>query len=541
MLAFNPFIDLINMLSDTPNISRTCVCADDIGSALRSLDDLRVLHSIFRLAGKTSNMHLKPSKCFLVITVADVTPELSQRIKQWLLTNLPDWAEFRIVSKGKYLGVYLGRDAGKETYALPCSKYLERVDEIASGSAPSLVSVLRYNERAATVFSFVSQVIPMHDPQSFAALEQRGVHRMLKLPPNCMSRKLMHSLEPFHCKSPTAILAMCRASMYRLARTELVFFQGLHKEVIGFLGDSLSLRGLCLGAVPCAGIQDPPLIEAILDAVYLRGEFARYSSLVGSTPDLAWMSPPLPPPPPSPSPSVGGRRGLSTKNQVPGQSFLHFGRKALGGKPQNKAAPVSLSSDALFPSPLPPSLAGKIQSGAYSAFRRLEVCSDFPLEMSQKLVVTLGHELSCTVHAPFDWVLSLTRALVHSKQHVAFCVFKTLIGGWTTSFRMHEHDKLPCIFGCHGEKDLLTHYLLCFPLWHICSSVLGIQAPWSLEERIGIMSPSPEKAQLLALTFMVYHNSKSRLKELGGLSTIGHNHVQTIAADSSRTFACHVT
>ena len=146
-----------------------------------------------------------------------------------------------------------------------------------------------------------------------------------------------------------------------------------------------------------------------------------------------------------------------------------------------------------------------------------------------------------SLRAPVDWVMQLTRTLVHTKQHVAFCVFETLIGGWTTSHRMHEQCKLPCIFGCHGEQDLLTHYLLCFPLWHICGSVLGIQVPWFLGERIGVMTPSPERAQLLALAFMVYHNSKSRLKELGGLSAVSFNHIQRIAVESSRTFASHLS
>ena len=170
-------------------------------------------------------MHLKPSKCFIIVSCVQLTPELIHCIRSWLATNLPEWKDFSIVPKGKYLGVFLGWDAIKESYAGPCTKYLERVEDIRSAGAPSLVSILRYNERAASVFSFVAQVIPLHDPPSLAALEQRGVHKMLRLPPNSMSRKLMHSLEPFHCKSPTALIPMCRASMYRLARGESDFLK----------------------------------------------------------------------------------------------------------------------------------------------------------------------------------------------------------------------------------------------------------------------------------------------------------------------------
>ena len=69
---------------------------------------------------------------------------------------------------------------------------------------------------------------------------------------------------------------------------------------------------------------------------------------------------------------------------------------------------------------------------------------------------------------------------------------------------------------------------------------MGIQIPWSLGERIGVMNPTLEKSILLALTFMVYHNSKSRLQELGGLDAVSFNLVQRIAAESSRTFLAHL-
>ena len=34
-LEFNPFVFLINYLSDGPKVSRTCICADDVGSCLK--------------------------------------------------------------------------------------------------------------------------------------------------------------------------------------------------------------------------------------------------------------------------------------------------------------------------------------------------------------------------------------------------------------------------------------------------------------------------------------------------------------------------
>ena len=75
LLAMNPFVELINRLCDAPNLWRTCVCADDIGSALKSLDTLRIQHSIFRLAARVANMHLKPSKCFIIVSCVQLTPD----------------------------------------------------------------------------------------------------------------------------------------------------------------------------------------------------------------------------------------------------------------------------------------------------------------------------------------------------------------------------------------------------------------------------------------------------------------------------------
>ena len=39
LLGFNPFVYLINYMSDGPKVSRTCICADDVGSCLRALHD----------------------------------------------------------------------------------------------------------------------------------------------------------------------------------------------------------------------------------------------------------------------------------------------------------------------------------------------------------------------------------------------------------------------------------------------------------------------------------------------------------------------
>ncbi len=100
----------------------------------------------------------------------------------------------------------------------------------------------------------------------------------------------MHSFGPFCAAVPTAVLAQCRASMFRFARAEVAFLKDLKAEVIKMIGDHLTLVGVGLSKLPCAGIQDPPILENLLDALKLEGPFAAYENLVRSAPDLdCWM------------------------------------------------------------------------------------------------------------------------------------------------------------------------------------------------------------------------------------------------------------
>ena len=176
LLALNPFVHMLNYLIVDPVVPSSCLCADDVGSALRALKSLSVHRSVFNLCARVAGMHLKPSKCFIVITVVNISPELIFAVKNWLQRNIPEWSDFQVVDCARYLGFFLGRDGRENTYKDPCEKYLSRVDELALAQAPALGTLIRYNERVATVFSYVAQVMPPPDPKRFCALEQRGVH-----------------------------------------------------------------------------------------------------------------------------------------------------------------------------------------------------------------------------------------------------------------------------------------------------------------------------------------------------------------------------
>ncbi len=86
----------------------------------------------------------------------------------------------------------------------------------------------------------------------------------------------------------------------------------------------------------------------------------------------------------------------------------------------------------------------------------------------------------------------------------------------------------------------MGHYILCSPLWQICSATLRCEAPLQIGERICVVCPTPERVQLLELCYQVYHYAKTRTKELGGFRSIGSHRVQTIAFESAHTFLNHV-
>jgi len=452
LLAFNPFLILINLISDGPRVSVSCMCADDVGSALRALKSLVRQHSVFKLASRVSGMHLKPSKCFIVVSCVALSEHVCACIRAWLETNIPEWSEFNIVAAGKYLGAFLGRNGCDLTYQGPCSKYFERVKELSLAKAPSLATTLRYNERCATVFSYVSQFMLPNDPLSFAAMEQRCVHSILKLPPQCMSRELMHSYSDFCPVTPTAISSMCKATFVRFARSEAFEFINLKAFALEVLGDDQSLRNLGLNSIPNGGIEDKPILNNIISAINNIDSFCISEDIIQGDSRHLWIRDPF-------------------------------------GMPLNRGSP---------------------QSELYKVYSISEKCSNFIHSLTQKLVVTVGDSRSGEISLPVNWFENLLPILKSVKSHTAMCIFKTYIGGWTTSLRMHEPVKRRCIFGCSGQWDDLYHYLECAPLWDIACKQINFETPHTFAARLCLVNPSKQGVQALALTFSIYHFVKNQ-------------------------------
>ena len=54
------------------------------------------------------NLILKPKKCIIIPLGAPVTDELVALVKDYLAREIPEWKDFEVADKGKYLGIMLG-------------------------------------------------------------------------------------------------------------------------------------------------------------------------------------------------------------------------------------------------------------------------------------------------------------------------------------------------------------------------------------------------------------------------------------------------
>ena len=128
-LALDPFLILFEETLRNRTAGIIHACADDIGIALAHLKYLVYLAPIFEKASPFAGLSLKPPKCVLVPLV-HLTDRISRQISTWLATNLPIWGNFLIKGASKYLGFFLGPQAGSHQWVAPFRKYIDRVEQI---------------------------------------------------------------------------------------------------------------------------------------------------------------------------------------------------------------------------------------------------------------------------------------------------------------------------------------------------------------------------------------------------------------------------
>ena len=450
LLCVNPFIDLVIKRCDQPKLSVTRICADDFGSALRSLVVLKTQAKIFYLAARCAGLHLKPSKCVLIITACNLTEQLVSAIRAWLLVNVPEFADVIIASSGKFLGWHLGRQSDVLSFAAPIKKFANRVHEIVAGKAPAAPSIIRYNQRVPTVLSYVSQFAEPPEEYNVASLAHWAVHCILRLPANCYSRKLINSVAFCSGINPLPILSYCASVRYRFAASEGPYLIQLREDFFALVGDSSPLVRVA-NIIPHGGLDSPSILQCLHDTLNLKGYLHKVYEQIRINPEFAWI--------------------LAYPH-----SSLPVGSKG-------------------------------VQSSVLSILSGTEMCeSSLAAAVKAKLKVTLGVDSFNVIHFQDDWLAKIRASFANTNSYLSMCWFKAIGGGWTTSVRMHESISLPCVFGCLDCFDEFKHYLVCPILWQLAKEGLGLmETSFEIEHRLCLREVNINRLRLLGYCHTLYH------------------------------------
>ena len=136
---------------------------------------------------------------------------------------------------------------------------------------------MKYNERAVPVFSYVSQVLLHPDIPRLKRLEQRGIHKILKLPPNCMNQRLTHTLGEFCPISPKPLFALSIAAHSRFAKAEEVALRTMQAEALQIFGDYNTPAAHVRHAISNGPNGDKPLIQYLFDSLDRGGVYLQFS------------------------------------------------------------------------------------------------------------------------------------------------------------------------------------------------------------------------------------------------------------------------
>eukprot|EP00959_Pyramimonas_sp_CCMP1952_P470694 9497117-Pyramimonas_sp.AAC.1 len=160
------------------------VCADDMGIVLWDFGLLALIEPHFRAMGRLACLHLQPRKCVLVplwLDAADL-PATLQAIRAALRELVPDWADFDIASKVKYLGFVLGPGSDlADSWHPAATKYKQRTAVLQTVPVPTAELITLYNGSVVSVLSYLAQLLPL--PEDLIKGELDTLHRILKAPP----------------------------------------------------------------------------------------------------------------------------------------------------------------------------------------------------------------------------------------------------------------------------------------------------------------------------------------------------------------------
>ena len=170
----------------------------------------------------------------------------------------------------------------------------------------------------------------------------------------------------------------------------------------------------------------------------------------------------------------------------------------------------------------------KLTEGINSALREIQIRGNDTRDSLQKVVYKHLLISSFRVHCVQETILKRVSSIfkpydlhdtginIHSalsmcsrfRKHDVMRILKTWCNAWATSHRFHETIRLPCLFGCSGATDSLTHYIHC-PYWlHVLQRVLPQPPSVFPLTRLGLVDPTKTSLLSVAASFAGYHAIK---------------------------------
>ncbi len=217
---------------------------------------LKLLFPIFQSAQSIAGLNLKPSKCNIIVLV-QLSDDLYNQIKGWLAVNLPSWVSFQVCSTAKYLGFFLGPEAGAHNWAGPLRKFRDRVAAIRASDAPVSIAVYTYNIRAVPVTSYVSQLIPL--PKEAAALERTSMHTVLRLPQQTFHHSDFFNLSELGIKDLRSLTVACKSALFRCAACTVTHWPHWKTQLQTTAAETLPLSHLHDGSLSPPFWDSPPI------------------------------------------------------------------------------------------------------------------------------------------------------------------------------------------------------------------------------------------------------------------------------------------
>ena len=458
VVTIDPLLALFKKKLEDTGLGRVRTCADDIGIALRELRHLGVIFELFHWFRKVSGLALKPRKCNMILTVCECSVGTLRTIRRWLQLWFPAWAGFQICDTAKYLGLYLGPQASKHQWKLPLDKFTNKYREMGRSGLPLGLVGPHFSSQILPVLGYIGQLVP--PPADFSYKELHAAHKILSMPV-ALDLGAIFDMDRFGGVRLYRPVDYVRSAMMRAAAKTITEYDEQHKILcdLAVTGASLATRGSSAANESC--IPDGWTGEAFAS-------------------NLFWA-----------------RRGLRLGADQHAVSISNaFSPDARGGREPQESRK-------------------SIQSKFYKLLQsfRQDV---WPATLRRKLPGWLPGGIG-------DWVFSsaledeLSQLLKKAGMRVSVSVIKSWANAWTTSGRMDEEVTLPCILGCDGCEDALSHYICCDPLWTaVISSSKGREEQLQLSPlaRLCLESPTLDRARQLTIAFSTYHALKLSHRDL---------------------------